>query len=90
MKRLMIIVGLVIALAGCTENQRAKNWGGSASIKKPDPSWQLVGVTWKTTNMWILWFDPKTNTCYFREEASFGLIEGQVTIEKCDPINVKL
>lgn len=89
MKRFMLIVGLVVALAGCTDNQRAKNWGGNATIKKPDASWQLVVITWKNSNMWVLWFDPKTNKCHFREDSSYGVVEGQVTVEKCDPLMFK-
>lgn len=73
----------VIGLTSCTENQRAKTWGGDASIDLP-PNQKLVVVTWKDNDLWYLTremrADEKPETYIFNEESSWGVWEGSYKI----------
>lgn len=86
MKMLIAAVLSALVLTGCTDNTRARSWGGTSSLKKPNESWQLVNITWKENSLWALWYEPSTNKCFFKEDSSFGAIQGTVVIEKCDPV----
>ena len=83
MNKLFIVLSLALVLVGCTENQRARNFGGSAT-EKLRPGRKLVNVTWKQDNMWLLTRPMTTNdvaeTYKFAESSSFGLVQGDVTI----------
>jgi len=86
MKKLfmLIVVGfLLVSFISCTENQRAKSFGGNAKVKLEQGK-KLVNVTWKEDNLWILVVDREGNetpkTYQFSEESSFGLLEGSYTI----------
>jgi len=83
MKNTLIILGLLI-LMSCTENQRARRFGGTETIKL-SPNEKLVTVAWKEDDsMWILTremnIDDKVETYNFKEKSSLGLMEGNVTI----------
>jgi hypothetical protein len=75
-----IVLLLAIIIGGCTENQRARSFGGNEeiSIKANE---KLINVTWKGDNMWVLTEDTITHVKYFRESSSFGVWEGQITIK---------
>ncbi|MDH5445396.1 MAG: hypothetical protein OEY52_07550 [Gammaproteobacteria bacterium] len=62
-----------------------KRFGGVMSIKVPDGQLHLA-ATWKDDNLWIENFDPKTNTCHFREYSRGNLLEGHVVIKNCNPL----
>lgn len=67
----------------CTENERAKALGGTATLRLPKGE-KLVNVTWKETSMWYLTrpmrADEIVETYTFREESGYGLLEGTVII----------
>lgn len=69
--------------AGCTENQRARQFGGIANEKLPVGQ-KLLVTTWKQDNLWILSRPMRTGetpeTYEFRESSSFGLVQGKVII----------
>ena len=44
---------LSLAFSGCTENIRAKQFGGSQTINLP-ASQKLLNVTWKDGDLWVL------------------------------------
>lgn len=80
-----IIVGLIAIVAlvstSCTENSRAKRWGGSMKIEL-EPGQKLVDVTWKETSLWYM-TKPMDSTDVaeryeFVEESSWGIVEGKV------------
>jgi len=53
---ILLIIGVFIILfitSGCTENQRAKKWGGTMSITVPAGE-EFVNATWKDNNLWII------------------------------------
>jgi hypothetical protein len=46
-------------------------------------------ATWKDDNLWIENYDPKTNTCHFREYSKGAMLEGKVLIKNCNPLMAK-
>lgn len=91
MKNRLIISMLALSLTtmlfiSCTENGRAKNWGGT-STQELECGQKLIEVTWKGENMWILTRtmreDEVAEEYHFQEESSYGLMEGTVVIKEC-------
>lgn len=64
-------------LTSCTQNQRARSFGGNEIVKLPEHN-ILINSTWKQDNLWILTKDTLTGKLYFRESSSFGLLEGSI------------
>lgn len=79
MKKLLITVLILLAIS-CTDNSRAKRFGGKEEIKLK-PNEVLLTVTWKESNMWMLTKDTITGICYFREKSNFGVWEGEIIIK---------
>ena len=83
MKKSLFILSIVLLFAGCTQNERAKLFGGSATETLPANT-KLVNVTWKEANLWILTRPMRTNEVAekyeFAERSNFGLMEGKITI----------
>lgn len=79
----IIFIVLAISFAGCTEQQRAKEFGGNATINLP-PDVKLVTATWKQDSFWYLVRPMRANeepeSYTFIESSSFGIIEGKVLI----------
>lgn len=80
----LLLVVLVMAV-GCTRNQRAKSFGGTATETLPVGT-NLVTTTWKQDSLWLLTRPMRTNETEeiyeFRESSAFGLIEGKVIIQE--------
>lgn len=79
------IIALTFLLTSCTENSRAKSWGGTGRVELPKGQ-KLVGVTWKENELWYL-TRPMRDTdipefSTFQEESSFGLMEGKVIFQE--------
>lgn len=90
MKKLAIALCVVLSAlfvgTGCTQNQMAKQFGGTAKIELPAGK-KLVVATWKDQSLWYLTrdrrSDEKAENYTFQEESSFGMVEGKVIfIEK--------
>jgi hypothetical protein len=62
-----------------------KRYGGVMSIKVPEGELHIT-TTWKDDNLWVENYNPKTNTCHFREYSRGAVLQGQVTIKNCNPI----
>ena len=79
MKYILYVI-LIISLIGCTDNQRAKNFGGSETVELKGK--RLVGVTWKESELWYLTRSLKSEeepeTFEFKEKSSWGIVEGTV------------
>jgi len=83
-KLLLIILLSFVALAlfSCTENQRARQFGGKTEIHLESGK-RLITATWKQDDLWYLTepmpsgYLPQTKTFY--EDSSFGIYEGSVT-----------
>lgn len=80
MKKTVIALLGIIALSSCTENQRARSFGGTEEVKLK-PNEVVLNVTWKAEEMWICTKDTLTNTVYFREKSSWGMLEGAVILK---------
>jgi predicted small secreted protein len=77
----MLILILSSMLVSCTENTRARNFGGNSTIELKRNE-RLVNVTFKEDDLWILTkYDTTAPTKYeFQEKSSWGILEGTVTI----------
>lgn len=69
-----------MVLFSCTENQRARRWGGTEKIDLK-PNEVVLNVTWKQDQMWICTKDTVTNVTYFREKSNWGVLEGTVVLK---------
>lgn len=80
-KKTLIGLMLLVCLAGCTANERAKNFGGFETLKLPNNQ-KLVNVTWKDDHMWYLIrpmrADESAEMYHFKEKSSYGMLEGTV------------
>jgi len=74
-----------LVMAGCTDNQRAKTFGGTKTISLPAGQ-KLVASTWKDDNLWYLTRPIRAGEVAeiltFKEDSSFGIVEGQVIFQE--------
>jgi len=79
--RSLVIVIICMMVTGC--NPLARKFGGNMIINLK-PNEKLVTVTWKETSLWILTRSMKPgetpDTYKFKEDSTFGVMEGTVTI----------
>lgn len=83
MKKITFLLAIVlgITISSCTENERAKAFGGTMTVNL-EPGKKLVEATWKESQLWYLVepmednYVPKTKE--FIEESDFGIMEGKV------------
>ena len=81
MKKILIIAAVAISfLASCTDNQRARQFGGTETVDIPEGR-ILVNCTWKQDDLWILTKDTTTGKMYFNEKSSFGVLEGEINFK---------
>jgi hypothetical protein len=76
----------IVLLSSCTENERARSFGGTQTIDLPVKT-KLVNVTWKEgATMWILTRPMRENetaeTLTFSEKSNFGVMEGSVIFKE--------
>ena len=80
---MIIIVGISLATTSCTDNMRAKSWGGEMSVNLP-ANQKVVTATWKDADLWILTrpmrAGEKSETYNFIEKSTFGVMEGEIII----------
>ena len=86
MKKIFGLFIVAVTLMSCTDNSRAKIWGGTETITL-EPGKRLMNVTWKDkggTSLWILTKQDTTkpSTYTFEEKSSLGVMEGKVIIKE--------
>jgi hypothetical protein len=86
MKKAIIAFAAIALMASCTDNDRVKNWGGTANLTIPANE-KFVNVTWKETELWIVTRDrTAADTTYdtyrFQEKSSYGMMEGTYIIKE--------
>ena len=80
MKKLMMILVAMVVMSSCTENVRARHFGGTETLALK-PNEVVLNVTWKESQMWVCTQDTVTRVVYFREKSSWGVMEGTVIIK---------
>ena len=84
MKKVLLGLLGITMLVSCTENTRARVWGGTQTIQLEEGV-RLVNVTWKEgSDLWILTkIDTTKPTTYqFQEKSNMGVWEGSVIIKE--------
>lgn len=85
MKRSFLFLMLLLAVAmfatSCTENQRAKRFGGKMEYTVPAGE-EFINATWKDNNLWVITKETKTGTVYMHEVSDYGILEGTVVIRQ--------
>jgi hypothetical protein len=88
MKKLITIYAIIcfsLGFVSCTAQQRAKKYGGSATVNIPADK-KLVIATWKGDNLWLMTRPRKEGetpeTYFFQESSSWGVFEGTITIKE--------
>ena len=82
MKKLLAVGVLALSLVGC-EQAMTRKFGGSMSYDIPAGT-ELISITWKESNMWVLCYDPQTNSYTFKESSLYGAMEGSVVVKNCN------
>lgn len=81
----LIILFVALFLNSCTENARAKNFGGKIEIHLPKNK-RLINTTWKGNELWYLYeempldYDPQIKV--FKEKSSYGTLEGTIIFKE--------
>ena len=86
MMKVLAMCVLMVCVAGCTANERAKHWGGTMTSNLPKGE-KLVNCTWKEGgSLWLLTKKMKdtdvAETYTFTENSSWGMIQGKVVIQE--------
>jgi hypothetical protein len=72
---------LSIFIVSCTENERAKKFGGTMKIDLP-PNTEFVSATWKAEELWYIYRPRKEgetpDVITMQENSNYGLMEGKV------------
>lgn len=82
MKKFLLIIATVLLFASCTEQERARNFGGEVTIKAP-AGYKVTSATWKENNIFYFLepmedeYVPKEKK--FIESSSYGVLETEVT-----------
>lgn len=82
---LVPIISLILGTS-CTEKQRAKAYGGTATIELK-PKHKLVDATWKgEADLWYLARPMRegevAETYAFQEDSNYGFLEGTVIFKE--------
>lgn len=74
---------MLALLIGCTENGRAKAFGGTMKVDLPCNS-KLTEVTWKEAELWYatrpMREGEQPEVTSFKEDSSYGMLEGEVIL----------
>jgi hypothetical protein len=85
MKKVILSILAISLLASCTQNERAKSFGGTATVNLPQGK-KLVNITWKEDQIWYLTrtmnSSDSAETYTFQEESSYGMMEGTVILKE--------
>lgn len=82
MKKLLFILAvlLVFALFSCTDQQRARSWGGTENISIESHE-KFINMTWKQDNLWVLVYDTQIQKYVFKEYSSWDMLEGKIIVD---------
>jgi hypothetical protein len=78
---LIAVTFLAMSMAGCTENERAKNYGGEMTIELPCDT-KFINATWKESDLWYLSREMRADevpeSYIFHADSAWGVWEGTV------------
>jgi hypothetical protein len=77
MKKLILLFGLSLSLLSCTDNSRARNFGGTEIVDLPK-NCKFINSTWKEDQLWIVVQDTITKENFMYEKSSWGVLEGRI------------
>lgn len=72
-----LLTFLLIVTFSCTENSRARSWGGTQTLKIKSNE-EFINMAWKGNDLWVITKDTLTGTVYAREKSSYGLMQGKI------------
>ena len=76
---------LCATMISCTENQRARSYGGKMIVNLPCDH-KLVNATWKVESLWYLTRSIRAGEAVenleFKEDSSYGLLNGTVVFSE--------
>ena len=81
----LVLISMLTMLVAtsCTDNQRAKKWGGNMSYTV-QPGEHFVNATWKDADLWYLTKEMKSTdtaeTYTFKEKSDLGIQNGTVIL----------
>ena len=81
----IIFISSIIAYKAFLEQILAKSYGGNYTVVVPE-GMRFYGITWKDSDLWIGWYNPKEKECVFKEDSKFNILQGKITINNCNPI----
>lgn len=85
MKNLVIALAVLATMTACTSQQRAKGYGGTATIHVPKGQ-KVISATWKKLDLWYLTRpmrqDEQPETLTLRESSDFGVMQGSVVLQE--------
>jgi hypothetical protein len=87
MKQFIFIASVfaMVLMTSCTDNQRARDWGGTATVELQSGQ-KLIEATWKGAELWYLTRDMRADespeTYKFQEKSSLGVMEGTVIFKE--------
>jgi len=86
MKKLLLILATIgLLFSSCTENERAKSFGGDLVIDVPAGQ-KVTNITWKENELWYstrAFREGETpEVITFHEESSWDVWEGTVTFKE--------
>jgi len=85
MKTLFATILAIMTITSCTENIRARQYGGTEKMDLP-ANRKLVNITWKDADMWLLTRPMRkeevAETFEFQEKSSNGILEGTIVVQE--------
>lgn len=85
MKHVIMSIVVAFLVIGCTDTQRAKQFGGKMIIDLPAGK-KFVNATWKDANLWYVTRDRNSNesieTFELTEASNFGIMQGVVIFKE--------
>lgn len=77
---LVVIVIIASIFISCTENERARSFGGTMKVDIPKNT-VVIGATWKQSDLWYLIKDTTTQKVQLIEIPKYGMYKGRVIFE---------
>lgn len=80
-----MILGSALFIIGCTENQRARKFGGTMTLDI-EKGRKVITVSFKEADLWVLTrearADEKPEELHLTEKSNFGLMEGKIILKE--------